>query len=750
MLPPLFFASPRLVGFALGLVVLIMAIAAVRRIAMRGPAKLCMGLGAISVAIAVGQPIWNRPAVGSIAVMVDLSASTRGATFRDRSSLLLRIHQLLGNYPYQVIAFADRNQTLPTQATLPEIACDQTRFLPVAADAILLFSDGQFELPAFAPPTYPVIDPAIDHPLDAAVTDLKSVGPQLAATVRNNGPPRNLIWTAATPQNHEIPTGNSTQFAIPTGSSEVTAAIAPGDLWPENDSLALSPLPPIHREQWWIGANPPAQWKRFDPSNLPADSSDYLRPAVVVLNNISADAISSSQQQHLVQYVRDLGGALVIVGGDHAFANGNYQGTLLEDVSPLASSPPKPTMQWLLLIDASGSMAGDGAIPSPWQIEVNAITHLLPGLPSDDGLSIGSFAESLRWWSAGKSVTDTQHLQLPPANIGPSGPTNLTAALTQIASTTDGALPAQLLLMTDADTDPPDPVTLANALKNNRIHLNLLAIGHGRALSALHDIATVTGGSVIEQLDPGQWVSSAKLLLRSAMPDRYEHRQIEIAPPPRSIGEWNQTWMKSTAGELEKSADSPMAAQWQFGLGKVTAIAYPADPVHVQSAAEQIAVAPDDPRFTVTWNARGKLTVCVNAIDHDQFMNGHSIQLDLFDPQSARAQQIPLLQTAPGHYEITIAAPRTTQLITVRDRNITLKRFAIAGRYPPEFDTIGNDRANLQALADRTGGHVINPGPAQPIHFNWPPRQTELTSEFAIAGFAMIAGGLVWNRRLRH
>jgi hypothetical protein len=78
-----------------------------------------------------------------------------------------------------------------------------------------------------------------------------------------------------------------------------------------------------------------------------------------------------------------------------------------------------------------------------------------------------------------------------------------------------------------------------------------------------------------------------------------------------------------------------------------------------------------------------------------------------------------------------------------------LRRFAVAGCYPPEFDLIGNDRVNLKALADRTGGSVIEAGPAGPIDFHWPVRQTDLTSEFAIAGFAVISMGLVANRRAR-
>jgi hypothetical protein len=741
---PLVFASPESLYFAFSMVCGVIAVARFRRVAIHHKAQICIATGAMLLAIAAGQPIFNRPAHGSVVVMVDLSPSTRGATFRDQSALRLRIHQLLGDLQYQLLAFSDRNQPLP--ASLIDLPCDQTIFAPPPADAVLLFSDGQFELPSYAPPTYPVIDPAMDHPLDASVTDLKPVGRQVLATVHNNGSSRSLRWSNATAESSSTTTGDFVQLATPILNQDVTASLSPGDLWPENDSLTLSPQPPLNQERWWIGPHAPSGWQTV---NLPVDSADYLRPGVIVLSNISADAISSSQQQHLLQYVRDLGGSLIIVGGDRAFAAGHYEGTLLDDLSPLASSPPGPAMQWLLLVDSSGSMAGDGSVPSPWQLEVNAVTQLLPQLPGHDSVSIGSFAESLKWWSTGKSAVDTRSVPFPPANASPNGPTNLVAALSSVANTDDGSMPSQLVLMTDADADLPNPVELAAALNAKKIHLHLLAIGNGSALPALRSISSLTGGSVIQQLNPKQWVAAATLLLRSALPDRYQHRPVKISPSHVSISDWNQTWLKSTATELEKSSESPMLAKWQVGLGKVAAIAYPADASRVQSIADQIATASNDPRFKITWNTGLKLKVEVTAIDRDHFLNREPIHLEMLDPRIGDPTPaiIPLQQTAPGQYVSTIPAPRSSQLVTIRDGTKILKQFAIAGRYPPEFDAIGNNRQNLRTLAERTGGSVINPGPVQPIQFHWPVRQTPLLSEFAFAGFVMIGLGLIWNRR---
>ena len=339
------------------MVVLISAVAILRRVALARAALILLVIGAMLLATAAGRPAWNRPTAGTIAVMVDLSPSTRGATFRDWSALDRRIHQLLADRPYRLFGFSDHIQRLEPRPQLQDLPCDRTIYDPPPTDAVLLFSDGQFELPPYAPPTYPVIDPAMDDPPDAAVKSLSVVGNRVLATVTNSSTTRRVHWTGAAPDAMPPSSRDFTQFATPADGGEITAALSPGDRWPENDSLSLMMPPPVKAQRWWVGGGCPAGWQ--SKTELPPNAADYLLPGVIVLNNIPADSLSSNQQRHLQQYVRDLGGVLVIVGGDHAFAAGGYDGSLLEVLSPLASSPPQPAMHWMLLADGSGSMDGE-------------------------------------------------------------------------------------------------------------------------------------------------------------------------------------------------------------------------------------------------------------------------------------------------------------------------------------------------------------------------------------------------------
>ena len=168
--------------------------------------------------------------------------------------------------------------------------------------------------------------------------------------------------------------------------------------------------------------------RALTPEQLPTDPADYLSPALIVLNNVPAGQISAAAQDRLEEYVRDLGGSLLILGGDSAFGRGGYDGTILDALSPLASSPPNPQNLWIIVVDGSGSMSQNNR----WQQATSAVVHLLPFLPANDPLRIGQFSDSLRWWSDGLTAGQTSRLSLPPADGAAAWATSLKPVLQSI------------------------------------------------------------------------------------------------------------------------------------------------------------------------------------------------------------------------------------------------------------------------------------------------------------------------------
>jgi hypothetical protein len=481
---------------------------------------------------------------------------------------------------------------------------------------------------------------------------------------------------------------------------------------------------------------------------LPNDASEYLRAAAIALSNVNADTLSQTQLERLTQYVRDLGGSLLIFGGDHAFAAGGYEGTSLDSLSPLASDPPSPTTHWMLIGDSSGSMAELLAGRTRWEAAVDAMIRLLPLLPKADVVSVGSFAHDLVWWVDGepaKAVAAT--LTGPPANVGPNGPTNLQAVLEKIAQRTD-SMPCEVLLLTDADTTIDDLAALAAKLKRANVRVSLLGLGNMAADNPVVRIVAATGGHWSTSEDPSRWMESLQKLMRSASASRVEKTEIQarfdpsLNLPSRAVDSWNRTWKKTGADEIASGGEQvPLGARWRVGVGMVGAFAFTPSADEAGSIAKMLAQPPRDPRLKVSWQLGAKIKVSVDALDEKGYLNGLQLVLKMGDRDA-----LPLNQTGPGLYSLEMPALRLPTLATVQIDGRVIDRRAVAGRYAREFEAIGNDDIALAELAARTGGKVIGPNQHTPIDFAWAAQTRRIDSYLAAAGALLLAAGMVLSR----
>lgn len=746
---------------ALAALVMVCAIVARRKIDLPVLSRVLGMVGIAAWCLALGGVTWYRPLPGRVAVMVDLSASTRTATYRNRATLESRVRELLGGVDSRFYYFASQVMSkAPGDRELRDLPGDRTVLAPPEdAPVVLLFSDGQFEIPAHAAPTYVVVDPGLEAPQDAAISDLGIHDGQAVAEISNHAQPRVLSFIGTQPNARDIaPVGDSTfAHSVERGAASISAALAPGDPWPENDQLSILPEPRNLREQWWVGAQSAGtNWQSLQPSQLPEDPAAYIAPAIIVLDNVAASDLNVRQQQRLDQYVRQMGGTLLILGGNHAFAAGGYPGSILESLSPLASTPPRPLQHWIILADSSGSMATMEGDYSRWQYITDLIVKLIPHLPADDLLSIGSFAKDLNWWTQGKTVRQTQVISLPPAGVFPHGPTNLQQALSAIAQESAGDVPRPLLLLTDADVQIDNPDVLAAQLNAHHVQLHLLAIGNGSGLATLLKIVRATGGTSVSQFDPRQWVRGAQELLRSATPKLLENRPISVqfsgdfaGIGPTTASPWNHTWLKSNSTPAATGTSNneapPLGATWHLGQGRVAALAFGASQNQLEPVILKLARPPADPNFKVTWTTGPRLVVKVEAFDGHEYINDAALELEqtssLEGGQAAARIAIP--QTAPGQYELSVEAARQPLIATVRNNGEVLSRIAVAGRYAPEFDAIGNNHQNMTRLAQRTGGQVILPSQRSPIDFRWRRKTVSLDSILAALGAVLIGLGLV-------
>lgn len=777
MLPAtIIFSSATYLATALTLVAAAVALALLRRPALPPLSKVLGLIGLLLLALATGGPSWRSSRPGDVAVLVDLSPSTRTADYRDVGILRQRVRELLGNTPHRTYYFAS-DEPLPasTDATgagrLPDSPTTRTVFPPPVSSAVLLFSDTRFDLPDSAPPTHVVVDKALEQPADAAVERMDVRGSDLVVEVRNSGGPRTLTLTGGVVSTEAVavPSGGIiiTQPLDNSVAAAVTARLSPGDAWPENDALSLVPPPAVETQRWWVGETRAAQgWRRLTPQDLPTDPAAYLAPSVVVLDNVAATVLDEVRQQRLRQYVRELGGGLVILGGGRAFAAGGYAGTTLDTLLPLASHPPQPAAHWVFLVDSSGSMTAPAAAGGTrWRSAVDAAAKAVGSLPTHDLVSVAGFSGSLDWWSRGKAVEEARADPFPPPSAHPSGPTELRRALEAATQSVGDGSRVELIVLTDANAPVEDPDALAAQMLERRIRLHLLALGDSAAvgLSPLRKVVDATGGTMVRESEPAQWAEAVRRLARAAMPDlligvpaRIEFTGAladtlsrTVAPP------WNRTWLKPQASSLAEGADETgervvAAAEWAAGEGRVAAAAFRATPQDAEPFMRLVARPPRDPRLRITWDAGARLRVSVDAVDAQSGpLNGLPLMLERRDAtggEAGAATTMPIPQTAPGRYELTIESPRRATFATLRHAQLAVERIALAGRYAPEFDRVGNDRAAMRELAARTGGSVTEPTEARQFRLPLSENVFRLASPLAVAAAACLALALLWWR----
>jgi hypothetical protein len=108
---------------------------------------------------------------------------------------------------------------------------------------------------------------------------------------------------------------------------------------------------------------------------------------------------------------------------------------------------------------------------------------------------------------------------------------------------------------------------------------------------------------------------------------------------------------------------------------------------------------------------------------------------------------IPVPQVAPGHYEAAVDAPPEPALATLRQDGRAVERLAVAGRYPAEFEHVGNDRRAMRELAARTGGSVVEPSQRSPLDLGAQAHGGLALGPWAAAlAAALLAAALVWWR----
>jgi uncharacterized membrane protein len=482
----------------------------------------------------------------------------------------------------------------------------------------------------------------------------------------------------------------------------------------------------------------------YGADNFPANLVEFQNYDAVILANVprGTDGLSEDQQKMLATYVHDMGGGLVMIGGDNTFGAGGWQGSKLEEVLPVTMDIPAqrqlPKGALVLIIDAIEQDVGN------YWAEQCAL-KAVDALSAQDDIAVvsGSWSSGVNWDYPLSPKGDGEKVKsaikaMNPTDF-PSFDTLMQAALHGNNGVgglvDDDAQQKHVILISDNDPQPAEQSTLDEYVKGKISVSTVIDFPHpGYPGANMEQIAKQTHGRVygpitsnIAQL-PQIFIKEASVIRRNLIFKDHNgiqlHANASNSEVMKGLGSLPPLYGMILTGRKQSPQielpivagknNDPVLAHWQSGLGK--ALVWTSDAFNDWSAAWLSSGDYDKfwAQAVQTNQQDGKGKISVEALSKDStFLNFLSIGGQIIGPDM-KPRPVHLVQTGPGTYTGEYDANDPGNYVAVMNYHgagnqagVMLSGMSVNSS--PEFRNLKSNQAMLQSVADRTGGRMLPP-----------------------------------------
>lgn len=477
------------------------------------------------------------------------------------------------------------------------------------------------------------------------------------------------------------------------------------------------------------------------PLGLPKTLTELESFDLVLVSDLAATHMSTAQMKLLDQYVKELGGGLIMAGGDSSFGPGGYYGSYLEKVLPVEFEPKKkretPSLALMLVIDKSGSMARDRI-----ELAKEAAKATVKILGKNDKVGVIAFDDTIQHLVRMQKATNRVRILSNISRLQPSGGTDigrgLEAAFESLLLTP--ARKKHIILLTDGHSD--SGIIFSELLPSMRISnmtVSSVAVGGESAGTLLKRIAEGGGGRYYYTTNPYNipriFMKETSTVSRSSMVEEpFRPRVVKQAQVLKGIN-WQRapyllgyvsTQAKPGAETLLVSEyDEPILTRWRRGLGKVAvftsdlknrwAVQWVRWPGYSKFWAQLIRdTMRTDDRMNLAMRTevnQGRAHIVVDAVGQDDhFINGLKSTVTLRTP-SGKKKNVELDQTAAGRYETRVELDEygSYSLKARHDKDgdtMAVSLGSISYPYPREYLFLEPNRQILQQAASIASGET--------------------------------------------
>lgn len=482
------------------------------------------------------------------------------------------------------------------------------------------------------------------------------------------------------------------------------------------------------------------------PATVPADLAGLVAYDVIVLSDVPASALAVSQVEALASYVRDMGGGLLLMGGDRGMGPGGYGKTPLEEVSPvsfdLKQDKRRASLAEVIGIDISGSMAANVAGRTKLDLANEAASRSARLLGPADRLGVEHVDTVVHWTIPLGAVDNPDAIEaairsMPVGGGGIVVPITLDEAYEKLRGETVNL--KHVLLFADGDDAEQAEESQASVAraKADGITTSIIALGHGHDTATLEKLSTLGGGRfyLIEDAQrlPSVFAQETILASRSALvedPFRVDPATpgdptagIDFGAAPDLLGYVVTIPKPRALVHLTGPEGDPILAAWSVGLGRAAAFtsdlkdrwgvdwtAWAGAARMLAQTARDIARRADDERVRLDANvAGGKLTVRATVVGDDGRSDSfRRLHARVMGP-SGFSRDVVLEPSSTGTYGAELGLERPGTYVVLAKDDVSDEAVGTTGAVlssGEELRPTGSDPGLLARVAELSGGKV--------------------------------------------
>ena len=494
---------------------------------------------------------------------------------------------------------------------------------------------------------------------------------------------------------------------------------------------------------------------------LVGDMASLSAYDAVVLSNVPRYSIDNATDRLLRSYVHDLGGGLLVTGGDNSFGAGGWIGSALADALPVKLDPPA-TREMMracvaVVIDTSGSMCNvvSGTGRSQQEEANDAAVAGLRSMTRLDEIIVVAFNQDAEVRVARQQVGDGKKIAASILGMRSGGGTNQFAgmelALAELMKSKSAT--RHMVILTDGQTTGDQELgkAIVATARSNKITISTIGVGDGSNDELLMFLAQEGGGEhysidspAAARRLPAMFIREMSIGSRNLIADGTFQPQLRrdaagpVAPdlgalPPLGgsvITVPREGLSQYPIVRVSDDGTDPILAHWNHGLGKV--VAFMSDTTGRWGSA-WVSWSGFQPFWerVVRWVMRPAAPDSLmlrTRIDGDDAI----VELDATGVNAASApfgraearivmpdgtvQRLPMVQKGLGRFEGRFTCEGTGSYLV--DAGLTESGSMRAGGsvqacvsvpYSREYRMTRDNAALLTQVAERTGGRMLSP-----------------------------------------